>query len=35
LTLNLTDACGGIPYRNLGGTDVWGIAIGGEFWGGD
>jgi alpha-beta hydrolase superfamily lysophospholipase len=22
-------------YRNLGGTNVWGIAIGGEFWGGN
>ncbi|HEY0987303.1 MAG TPA: alpha/beta hydrolase [Kofleriaceae bacterium] len=24
-----------LTYRNLGGTDVWGVALGGELWGGN
>jgi hypothetical protein len=24
-----------VTYRNLGGVDVWGVALGGELWGGN
>jgi hypothetical protein len=24
-----------VTYRNLGGVDVWGVALGGQLWGGN